>query len=277
MRDDTVTGTCVIGIHTAGNAETERVSHGCAGKAADACHRGEGVAEDQAECARNLIDVEDQDADTCQNVSESHERNGLFHNGSDTLQTAGDGDEAGDAHDDDGDLRVNAERLVHAAGQGLGLHAAGPGTEHEAEDGKDQRAGLPAEGVLHDEGTVAEVLVLGLVELDAVTLAEDDLAGLGAHAQKAGDPHPEDCARTAHGDRGGDAADVADADGVGHRGTCSRETGDRAFALAALEHLAVGVLEMELDLRLISALKKDRQEDARADDCDDARRTPENI
>lgn len=83
---------------------------------------------------------------------------------------------------------------------------------HEAErdDDRDREEGgerLAAETLADVVGRAAgqvAVSVAGAVELGKDGFGED-----GRHAEEGGDPHPEDGARTAHGDGGGHAGEVA--------------------------------------------------------------------
>ena len=70
---------------------------------------------------------------------------------------------------------------------------------------------MAAEAILDRIHRAADLLavVIGFAVVDG----DEDFGVLGGHADERGHPHPEQGARAADGDRGGDASNVAGADG----------------------------------------------------------------
>lgn len=138
----------------------------------------------------------DQDADAGDDIEDRHEGDGLFRNGGDPLEAAGDSDEHRDAEEGEDEALVDAERLVDRVGERLALGQVGPGPGDDAPQADQEAADLPAHGVAHDERALAHELVGGFIP-DAVSLPEDNLGRLGGHAHQSGDPHPDDGAGAA--------------------------------------------------------------------------------
>ena len=276
--DDPVARPGVVGVQPPGDAVTERIADGRAGETADPGHRRKGGFHDQREGRRQRSDVGDQNAEAAEDVDQRHKGHDLFHDARNALQAAENRHEGGDPEDDDGDERRGAEALLQRADHRFGLDAARPRPEHEAAHGEDHRALLPAQGVLHHKGPVAHVLIHRFAVFHAVALAEDDFAGLGRHAEQAGDPHPEHGPGPAGDDRRRDATDVADADGVGHRRAGRGEPRNRAGAVSLLKHSAEGILQIKTDFpEVVPEAEADRQVNPGAEQYDDHRRPPKEV
>jgi hypothetical protein len=101
-----------------------------------------------------------------------------------------------------------------ACGDGVGLHhvadAEGGDRGGDREEDREQGAERALDALGQIELRPAGLLA-GRVDL-AEAHAEERLGVLGRHADEAGHPHPEQRARPAEVDGGGDAGDVADAD-----------------------------------------------------------------
>ncbi len=96
----------------------------------------------------------------------------------------------------------------------------------------------------------------------AVPLADDDLAGLGGHAEEGGDPHPDQGAGAAADDGRRHAADIAGADGIGQCRAGRPEAGDGSLSFALYANLAEGVLKVKAYLFLVAESEPDAEHDA---------------
>jgi len=260
--DHTVAGAGVIGVDATRHTVLDRVADGRAGKAADRRRGAEGAPEDQGDDSGDLLPVQDEDPQAHEDIQDSHDRHRAGHDFRDSLEAAPDRHKAGDTDDDHRVEIRDTEGLVHGTGHSLGLDAAGPGPEEEAEHSQDDGALFPPERIFQDKGSVADIFVHRLLVVFAVALADDDLAGLGRHTEKGGDPHPHQGAGAAADDRGRDSADIAGAHCVGQGRACGTETGDRPLALAFGADLSVGVFKVKDDLPLIAEGKTDAEDDA---------------
>ena len=258
----------VVRVDPSRDAVLDRVAHSRAGKSADCRRRAEGALKDQGHDCRDLADIDDEHAESHDDIEDRHDRHRAGHDVGDPPKASPDRHDAGDADDDDRPQIRDAKSLPHGTRHRLGLHAAGPGAEEEAEYSQDDRSLLPSERVLEHEGTVADIFVHRLLVVLAVALPDDDLAGLRGHAEESGYPHPHERARSAADDCRCHAADIAGPHGVGQCCAGRAETGDGAFSFALGSDLAVSVLKVERDLPLVAEREPDAQDNPHSKEQD---------
>jgi hypothetical protein len=160
---------------------------------------------------------------------------------------------------------VLASGHLTCLGEGLvGLeHVPADGTEEEERDGEDDRqpARRDRAETLERDRQVAERSAgdgAVLVHL-AVLHTERALDELRAHAEQAGDDHPERGARAADGDRHTDSGDVPEPDGAGHGRGERLEVGHLA-GVAGSRVLAPHQVDRGLEAAELDALEVDRED-----------------
>ena len=215
----------------------------------------------------HAFEVREDDGERADDVDEGHDRDHLFGERGDATDAA-DEDEAGDDEGEDaGDPGRDVEGRVEGAGDRVGLHHVA----HEAErdDDRDREEGgerLAAETLADVVGRAAGQVAVSVA--GAVELGEDGFGEDGRHAEEGGDPHPEDGARTAHGDGGGHAGEVARAH-LGRDGRRERLEGGHAVlvGLAAEERdAAEDVLDGHDEALDLNESKLEGEVQARADE-----------
>ncbi|MCY1412564.1 hypothetical protein D9M71_279750 [compost metagenome] len=201
--------------------------------------------EDQRKGIRDGLVVHGQHHHGAEDVDHAHQR----------YQGGGDLADAPDAAEDD---QADQHHADHAGQPGRHAEGAGKGLRHavDLDHVADAEAGETAEqreGAAHPRPLLAQAVldrvhrpadVFAALVLLAVVHGEHHLAVLGGHADQRGAPHPEDCPGAAEEDRGGDAGDIAGADGGGQTGHQRLERADLAGAvvifLASLPEQAEG-------------------------------------
>ena len=234
--------------------------------------------------------VINQHDNTGNDVHHSHEGHQLLRNTAQALHAAQDDDTHQDSQD-------NAQHQV----QGLCSICAKAGVKclHHVADGGGDVAPLggvaDAEGSQRTENTednTQPLPVFAQAVLDVIHGAADpvailvaltvfdrqhNLGVLGHHADEGGNPQPEDGARAAQGDGGGDAGDVAGADGGGQRGSQSLEGSDLALlGLVLVKHFADGVFHGVAELPELEALQAHSEDNARAHEENQCGNAPHN-
>ena len=215
----------------------------CAEAAAEQRLGNEGVTEDHAECGGNIFIVDSKNEQTADDIHDGHDRNDLFRDGRDSLDTAeeDEGGKNGDQNADDpspcGNIHVEGfKNADDARRDGVGLYrrtdeAAGNGQCH-GEEACEKFAELTLEGVLDViDGTAADLAVF---MNDARFLCEDCFDVVGCHAEEGDDPHPEDGTRTADENCAADAYDITRADLRRNGGRQCLERGKTGIALVLL-------------------------------------------
>ncbi len=199
-----------------------------ADRRADARHGREGVRDDQHEDPRQLPDVQQDDDDRQQHVTDGHERHHDLREMRDTLDAAED-DEAEQQHDAHGRDQLGvghrsergfedagaAEGEIGRVADGVRLHRREQQAYGEdGRDGEDPRVPFLAHGLLDVIRRAAAELALVFFLVD---LAERRFDVGGCRAEERDDPHPEDGTGAAETDCCGDAGDVAGADAARQR------------------------------------------------------------
>ena len=209
----------LVGEQAAPHAPHHRHHEDAHPGAGNARCRIERFTEDEQEAGNDRLPVQHQDHQRSRHVDPCHDRR----------EDAGDGADATDAADDDrehdgrGDQarhpRGDPEGREHRVGHGVGLdRVAGHEGRHAEQDREDHRQRLPlvaeaALDVVHRPASYGAFPFLGVVigaRDRAVVLGQRDLGVLGRHAEKRGDPHPEERAGTTEVNRDRHAGDVAD-------------------------------------------------------------------
>ena len=211
---------------------------------ADAGHRRERVADDQHDDARQLRDVQGDDADGHEDVAEGHERHDDLRDVGDALDAAED-DDAEDGHDDHGgrELRVAdiaetglqhagaAERELRGVADGIRLHGGQQQADgNNGRQRKDPCVPLLAHGFFDVIGGAAAELAFLLFLVD---LAEGGLDVGRGRTEEGDDPHPEDRTGSAEADGRRDTGDVAGTDPARERNRQGLERGDTAIRFLA--------------------------------------------
>ena len=277
MRNDTVTGTCIIGINPTRHAVFHRISYRCAGKAAHSRRRRKCRFKHKRNRRRNLLDIQNDYAKPHQNIKHRHNRNRLAHNLRNSFQTAENRNNTGNTDDCHADEGCHAEGLLHGAGYCLCLYATGPGAKHEGKNRKHNGTPFPAKRVFHDEGTVADIFIHRVFVMLSIALTKNDFACLCRHPEKCGNPHPDKCARAAAYDCRCNAADIPRADRIRKPRTSRAEAGYRTHALACGGHIAEGIFYVKFQLSLIAEAKPKGQENARTQNDDNHGCSPEHV
>ena len=277
------------GVGDGGRADTGFVGEGGAFHAGDeyaeeATPDGvsvEGLGNDGHEHFGDGTEVDENDDGADGDVAEAHAGDEILGDFADTFDTTNDDD--GD-HGGEDEAGGNGEPLLvfeaeELCGDGVGL----VGLEHvtaaegcaDGEYGEDE-AEYYTEGVeggdalFHaffkvDHGSAEDVSVGFNV---AVDLGEGAGGEFHAHAEKGGEPHPEDGAGPACSNGDGDTGDVTKADGGGKGGGEGLEVGDFAFVFGvvvfAADHIDGVAEEAEVDEAVA-----DGEEEAAADEDDD--------
>ena len=99
--DHSVTGACVVGVDAAGDAVLDGVADSGSRKTADSGRGAEGAPEDQGDDSRNVLEIQDQNAQSHDDVEDCHDGHGTGHDIRDPAKASPDGHQAGDADDDD--------------------------------------------------------------------------------------------------------------------------------------------------------------------------------
>ena len=176
----------------------------------------EGAAKDGGEHFGKKRDVHHRDGQRHEDVGASHDRDHHADHLGDAVEAAEDHESRDDGDGEAGRLRVKAERSLHGEADRIGLNgiedqAVGDG-EQNGEDGREERG---AENVVDVVGRAAhEAAALARSLVDLGERGFDEARG---GADRGDDPHPEDGARAARGNRNGNAGDVADAYAGGGR------------------------------------------------------------
>ena len=267
----------LVGEHAPLDAPLDAELDGHAGGAAGDSLRGERTAEDQTKHPGQLAGVGDQNDQAGNDVDEGHEGHQLLGDTADALDAA-------QEHHAHNDHQHHAQHQVDGAGavrrggdegldggvDGVGdvayLHRVADAEGGQAaEDTKDHRQPLPvlAQAVLdvvHGAAHPVAVLV-PLTELHG----QGNFGVLGTHTDEGSDPQPEDGARAAQGDSGGDTSNVAGAHGAGQGGGHGLEGGHLTLAgCGFVEDLADGVLHGVAELAELHATGAQGHQDARA-------------
>ena len=244
-----------------------------AGEAAGGCGTREGVADDHGDGGRDLVEVEDDQAEADGDIRQGHERHDTRGDLGDALQAA-----ERDGGDEDGqdDVRREfreAEGNLHAVDDGVDLREGADAevSDTDAGEREERRERLPllAHAVADVEHRAAGNLAL-LVD-GAEFDGQEAFRILRGHAEEGSDPHPEDGAGAADLDGRGDADDVARADRGGEGDAEGFEARDvTASVVLCLEDQLERLRQAE-DLQELQA---DGQVDTRADEQCDERRAP---
>ncbi len=248
----------------------DAVAHRLLNRRADDAARSRGgverADEDALYSGNELVKVDEDDDEASDNVDKRHY-------GHDLLGGRRDAPDAADEHkcrdggnDYSGDNGRNVKGLGEGARDGVRLHHVADEAERD-----DHRAGeeycerLAMEAVRYvigrASGDVAGV-VLRLEELREHRLGED-----GGHAEEGGNPHPENRARAAHGNRCRGSRDVAGSDLRGDRGSERLERGHAALScpLAVEARAREGELDRCDELPDLDEAEAQREVDADAD------------
>jgi len=196
--------------------------------------KAEGTLPDQQDHAGQGVDVEGDDDAGDDDVAERHEGHHGTGEVGDALDAAEDDEAEQQCQTGGGDVRIDIKRGLQAGADGVGLH---PRQQHAAgEDGGDgERPGVPlhTKPLLYVEGRAAAVFAVDLLLVD---LTQGGLHEGGAGAEEGHHPHPEHGTRSAEGDGGGDAGDVAGTDPAGQGHGQRLEGGDARIRALAIKH-----------------------------------------
>ncbi len=206
------THTGFIGEKSAGEA----VAAGHGDRAADEAAGGslcrERGGDDRCDCFAEDVGVHDKDDQAADEVEDRHEGHKHLGNSGDRLDAADDDEADQNAEHDRDDPRSDAEVGREVGGNRVGLnHAADTERADRSEDREEDACPAGLEAAV--EGVHRAADHRAVFTLHAVLDGDQGLGVLGGDAEDTGQPHPEDGARAAAGDRGADADDVAGADG----------------------------------------------------------------
>ena len=239
---------------------------------------------------RELLDIQDDDAQSQHDIEQSHERHQLFGHAANALDAAQQDHCDQHCHDDADDevqgrqkvfyaVRIGQNGRVDGGDDGVDLRCvAGTEDGQDAEQGIENRQPLPlgAKAVLHIVHGASDQLTV-LVPLPEMN-GQRDFGELGAHAKQCRAPHPEDCARAADGNCAGDAGDVAGTDRCRQRGTDSLKRRHRTIrSILLAENASDGRFD---GIRKFTDLQKmcpHTEQQAHADDADHRRDAPDEI
>ncbi len=218
--------------------------------------------------------VEHQNRESAAEIQHRHEGHEHRRDFADARDAAENHDGGDDGQHDAGHLMRDAEAGVERLGERVRLdHVADAERGQRRQQREDAAEPRQAQALLQRVHRSAAHRP-GFVGL-AVVHRDDDLAVLGAHAEQARHPEPEERARAADEDRGGDAGDVAHADRRGQRRRDRLERRHGALALAAREDLAEHLAQGEAEPAELDQSGEYRQQHARAHQQHDHRSAPD--
>ena len=294
---------CLVGEDAALKSPCDGTLDGKPGSGAAHSPESKGKGEDRAEHFTDLSDIDDEHDQSAQYVSACHERHELLRDLCDALDAADD-DKPGEYHeqqpddqrvevdpgsadDDHAVERVDLEHGGDVAGDGVHLaHVSDAERGEDTEDGEQHGEHLSDRvTALFGAKTVSQVVhgaaaPLIVAVFAAVIDAEHIFGIVCHHAEKGGEPHPEDRTGSSGGDGGSDTCDVADTDGCGERGAQRLELGYgslflRAGDTASLpEHAADGLCAHMAGMCDLEKPGPHSEIDPRADDQDQHRDPP---
>ena len=208
-----------IGEAASGNAVTHGVHNGDGNGAEDAAAdslRIEGHHEDQIEAVRYVLDINKNADNACDDVEHSHTGNNDRGNFGNCLDTAYDDDERQDGENHAADFQRNAEDCLHSSGNGVCLgHVADTERSDDREECEEETEGAAGhfifEAVFHGEHGAALHFTFGIHF--TVFNSQHAFGEFGGEAEACGNPHPYQGARAAGEHGGGNAYNIAGADG----------------------------------------------------------------
>ena len=208
-----------IGEAASGNAVTHGVHNGDGNGAEDAAAdslRIEGHHEDQIEAVRYVLDINKNADNACDDVEHSHTGNNDRGNFGNCLDTAYDDDERQDGQNHAADFQRNAEDCLHSSGNGVCLgHVADTERSDDREECEEETEGAAGhfmfEAVFHGEHGAALHFTFGIHF--TVFNSQHAFGEFGGEAEACGNPHPYQGAGAAGEHGGGNAYDIAGADG----------------------------------------------------------------
>ena len=235
---------------------------------------------------RRYIGKENDEAD--QHVHDDHERHHRFRNFGNAPDPAQQNERhrhrQKNARNDDGKVVLPSEQredgrlrkdAVHGGSDGIDLRKSADPEQSDAhsEDRKDDRKEFPApaQSVFNIIKGAAQRVSVRMD--DAVLDGEEPFRVFGRHAEKGGQPHPEQRTRPARGDRRGDADNVSRADRRRKRRAERPEAGNLPFPLFLFEHIS----ECSSELAHGKKEQAHGEIDPRAEDEDDERDPPHKI
>ncbi len=220
MGDDGGAQTGLVGKHAARHALFDYGAEGVAEDAAADSLEIKGILEDCAESRAQIADVHDDNDDGQDEEQDAHEGDEDGGDSADPLDAADDNESGHDGDDDaDNQLDCSGVKVCEAGGQCAGdlvcLDGGHADCRQHAESGGEIAQPFPA--LAEALGYVIESAAgeVALLVLLAEVQTQDVFGVVGDHAEECGDPHPEHGAGAAGEDGGGDADDVARADGAG--------------------------------------------------------------
>ena len=189
--------------------------HDCGAEESAGCRAaGEGIVADQPEGGRYFVREAEQDDQAAGHVDDRHHRHHDGGNPADIFDAAEDNHAGEQRQGDTGGQRVDIERFLQVSGNGVGLDGiADAESGDRAEQGEQHpQPFLPQSPlqIIHRTARHLAVLVN-----HPVFDGQHPFGVLGSHAECRRDPHPEQRARPADRDRGGNADDVSRTDGCG--------------------------------------------------------------
>ena len=257
----------LVGKEAARHAETDGLAHRDARHAAGHSLRVKGQHEDLRESVAEVAEIRKDDDERTQNIQHRHHRHDLFRHGGDALLAAeenhGRNRRHHDAHGDAG----HAECILERVADGVALHHVAHEAQRQRDGhGKEAREELaepalePRLDVVHRPA--GHFAVHGCL----VFLREGGLRIDGGHAEKGGQPHPEDGPRPAGGDGRGCARNVACAHLSRHGGGQRLEGTHavRAGLVAAQADVPEYGLQALLEFAHLHGLQADGEPDPRA-------------
>ena len=208
-----------VGEAASGNAVTHGVHDGNCDGAEDAAAnslRVEGHHENHIEAVRYVLDVNKNADEACDDVEHSHTWNNDRGNFGNCLDTAKDDNQGKDGEDDAADFHRYAEDCLYGSGNGVCLgHVADTEGSNDGEqceeEAKGTASGFIFETVFHGEHGAAFHFTFSI---DFTVFNSQHAFGeFGGEAEACGNPHPYQGAGAAGEHGGGNAYDVAGADG----------------------------------------------------------------
>ncbi|MNM88931.1 hypothetical protein D3C81_1011540 [compost metagenome] len=207
--------------------------------------QAEGTLHDQRQHARQLVEIDQDDADRHQQVGHRHERHRQLGEARDRAQATED-DQCGEDHQSDAaQPGLHTERALHGAGNSIGLYRIEDEAEGQDQEQRKQHS-HPArtQPLLHVIGRPATELAIFVTDLEQLRQGRLDEAG--GHSHQGDHPHPEHRARPAEGDGHRDPGHIAGADPCRQRSAERLKRGNAGLVgiATALQH-AEGMAEME--------------------------------